>query len=239
MFYTRFCQLTLLLIFVTTTAFAHMGDIPRPVKGKNFGELRWIATNSMHAAKTLSELGLGKDFFALGMTKGLDAELLVLNGKPYLGRFRNFKYEASTAEGNLPVSFLAYARVAKWKTLSETNNVKSFEDIERSVFRAVGDDRPVPVRVIGKVRSLRWFVVGGMGNLSPKPVESFMRNRILGGLDDVEIECFGIYSRNHQGIMTSPGQNLHLHFRTTDGAFVGHIDNEVTFAEPPQILVPK
>ena len=97
------------------------------------------------------------------------------------------------------------------------NEVDTFQKLEAHLPEAaqnIGIDtsKPFPFLIAGEASFLQWFVVDGMGNQLPNPQSSFLRARYLGGLNDVKIEGLGFYSTKHQGIFTTPNNNMHIHF---------------------------
>ena len=83
----------------------------------------------------------------------------------------------------------------------------------------------------------------GAGNNLPDAQTSFVRGRYLGGLNNVAIEGLGFYSTKHQGIYTTPKNNMHIHFKTVpqnvnEPIFVGHLDNNISLKKGTVIQLP-
>jgi hypothetical protein len=124
----------------------------------------------------------------------------------------------------------------------EVKNFKQLEAFVGTQAARLGQDpeRPMPFKLDVTAQSLRWFVVGGMGNLTPTPRDSFVRQLTKGGLDDVAIEAFGFYSTAHRGAYTNPASDMHAHFRVKDtNGFVGHLDDDVALMPGGKLFVPK
>ncbi len=93
---------------------------------------------------------------------------------------------------------------------------------------------------LGHAEHLKWFVVNGMGNLRPDPQASFLRSRYLSGLENRQIEIVGLFGPACQGVLSSPGNDAHMHFRTIDDGspFVGHVDNEIELKAGAVLYLP-
>ncbi len=148
-----------------------------------------------------------------------------------------------------------------WKEIEIPESVKTFKDFQNFVPQAASnigidtEQSPVPIRVKLSASFLRWFVVNGMGNLQPNPRESFLRQEVKGGLDDVNLEAFGVFTAHHHGVYTNLVSNVHMHFRTTDGPqfrgkvddageirvgneFIGHLDDEIDIKPGGKLYFP-
>jgi acetolactate decarboxylase len=208
------------------------------------GDLRKIGDNSLAASTTLRRIVNRSGMFGIGMVEGLAGELLVFDSFAYLGFFDGFDYRTRILS-DAPIAFGAYAHVPNWRSSPLPPDVTTFRQLESHIpqaARAMGLDpsRPLPVRIDAQVASMRWFIVNGMGNLQPSPRDSFVRRFFRGGLDDVEIEAFGIHTTAHRGVFTNMQSDMHLHFRTTGGEpFVGHIDDDMVLKPGGRLLLPQ
>ncbi len=208
------------------------------------GDLRSIASNNLNNRVEFRSLAKKPHLYGLGMPQGLNAEILVLDGKAYLGQFSSFSYQVKELE-NFDISFMVYAYVPGWTKLEIPEAVQTFAELEQyipkaAVDRGIETSRPFPFRLIGEVSALDWFVVNGMGNGVPNYQGSFFRARYLGGLDDRQIDGLGFYSNSHRGVLTHPKSNMHIHFKTTDNKlFVGHINNSLILKPGSYLLLPK
>ncbi|NJK56150.1 MAG: hypothetical protein HC939_09200 [Pleurocapsa sp. SU_5_0] len=207
------------------------------------GDLRAIASNNLNNQVEFRSLTQKRHLYGLGMPLGLNAEILVLDGKAYLGQFKSLAYEVKELD-DFDISFLVYAYVPSWTKMEIPNTVQTFTDLEQYIPKAAANQkietsRPFLFRLEGEVSALDWFVVSGMGNGVPNHLGSFLRSRYLGGLDDRKIEALGFYSPSHRGVLTNPNSNMHIHFRTTDEKiFVGHINDSVIIKPGSYLLLP-
>lgn len=208
------------------------------------GDLRQIAKDELKGSVDLSEIVAKPGVYGIGMLDGLDGELLILDGRAYLGQ-RTLNANSTLLNGDSRVAFGAFAFVDHWAEIQIPETANSFKSLTVFIaeqLRAHGYrlDYPVPIRIQAEAIGLRWFIVGGSGNLKPSPRESFVRQIVRGGLDEVDFEAFGIHSRAHHGIYTGTGSDLHLHFRTkAPEPFVAHLDDHVMLKPGGRLLFPK
>lgn len=211
---------------------------------KSIGDLRLIKSNELNKTLRFSQIK-SDDLYGIGMPKGLDTELLITSGTLYEGKFDKHKYTAHKLENeDRDIVFLAYVNVKKWTTTVLPKEIVTFKQLEEVLptlvkKAGINVDVPFPFILKTKVVELKWFIVNGMGNGKPNYLSSFLRSRYIGGLDDVEIEGVGFYSKNHKGILSAPSSSMHIHFKTINSSlFVGHIDDEMILSEEAEVLFP-
>jgi acetolactate decarboxylase len=213
----------------------------------NIGELKQIASSQLNGQVPFKSLLQDKPLYGLGMETGLDAEVLILANKPYVGGFRKMAYQYPLS-GNPNLSFLVYSYVGKWQSITLPEDVLTFQQLEAvmpELAKKAGlhTEKPFPFLINAQADFLQWFVVDGMGNQQPNPHSSFVRGWYLGGLNDVKIEGLGFYSTKHQGVFTTPNNNMHIHFKTipqntNETIFVGHLDGNIQLKKGTVIQLP-
>jgi acetolactate decarboxylase len=220
-----------------------LSQIPPTEPVQAIGDLRLIAANELNNQVKFSSLTKKPHLYGLGMPQGLNSEILAMDGKAYVGKFSSFSYQVQELD-EFDVSFMVYAYVPSWVKIEIPGTVKIFADLEYylpeiAANQGLKTSRPFPFLIQGEVSALEWFVVNGMGNGVPNYLDSFFRNRYLGGLDDRTIEALGFYSDSHRGMLTNPQSNMHIHFKTTDEKlFIGHINDSVTIKPGSHLLLP-
>lgn len=243
--------LIIVLVFgaLPVTALTGANGLPSATQMTNgptnvVGTLADIAQNRLNGRTPISTLKPSCNLWALGMPHGLSRELLVEDGKIMSGGYSDHQYVLDHPH-DADAAFLIHACVREWTEVVIPASVQTFSDLERFVASAgqelgYNEDTPFAFRLSTKAKYLRWFVVGGMGNLQADPRSSFNRSRTLGGLDNVRIEALGFYSLRHRGIATNPQSNMHIHFRTLERKpFVGHLDDEILLEPGATLFLPK
>jgi hypothetical protein len=208
------------------------------------GDLRQIATDSLRGTKPLKDILAKPNTYGLGMVQGLDVELLIINSEALLGGYKGSTYTISRPMEGM-VAFGGFAVVPEWRAISIPADVTSFQQLEALVAAEAGRSgrdvkTAMPFRIEATAAALKWFVVGGMGDLTPSPRESFVRNFKRGALENVRFEAFGFYASDKRGIYTNPASSIHTHFRTVTGEpFIGHLDDGLTLQSGGTLFVPK
>lgn len=202
------------------------------------GDLRQIKTNELKGDGTrLSDIvARSPHTYGIGMLDGMVGEVFIKNSTALNGWFDGMQYRLEEIAPDETVCFLAYAQVPEWRAVRVPGRVRTFADLEAFIGEAAAEagfdpagGEAVPVRLEAYANTLKWFIVNGEGNGAPDHLQSFFRQRVLGGLDDVEIDAVGLYSPAHKGIASNPNTALHMHFITesTKEPFVGHLDDDL------------
>ena len=109
------------------------------VEVNHIGELRQIATSQLNEKVPFKSLLQDKALYGLGMQTGLDAEVLVLANKAYVGGFRKMAYQYPLTD-NPNISFLVYSYVDKWQSATLPDEVDSCSisaDITTPIFSRI------------------------------------------------------------------------------------------------------
>lgn len=238
--YMNHIILLLVIILGTGNAFSHSLTNQLNIHG----DLRKISSNNLNEVKSFNFSIRDETLYGIGMPQGLDQEVLVLRGLAYTAGFDNFQYKTAETK-DLDMAFFVFANIPVWQEIIVPDDIRDFNELETFIAqksREAGFDleNGFPFRLVAKIKTLHWFVVGGMGNLEPTPLKSFLRQRILSGLEDRTIEAFGTYAEGLVDIASAPSTPMHMHFVTTDQKplFIGHIDNALLLDGPVKLYLP-
>lgn len=232
-------KLILIALMMYTTCFANAGTL------KIHGNLKHIANNTLNTPLNLAQIEQPKHLYGIGMPAGLGRELLIFKGVTYTSQFRDFQYEV-TKDDKVDIAFLVYNEVEDWQEIAIPNDVVNFEQLQGFVQQSFIDNGIDTVKgsmfqIHVQVHSLSWFVVGGMGDLRPTPLKSFLHQKLHGGLNTRKIMGLGAFTLAHQGRATSGKNLMHIHFKTVDEqtSFVGHLNNKISLKPGGRLLIPK
>ena len=208
------------------------------------GDLRLISQNAPDSPVPYSHFNPGPTLWGIGMSLGLDAELLVMGGCPFSGAFVAGQPVVRQDPPDL-LAFFAYAHIAQWHEIPVPAHVDDFDELSAFVANigmAYGFDTQAgfPIRLEAEVDNVDWFVAGGMGDLQPTPIASFLSSRTLGTLGARKISAFGTFSTDLTGVASAPDSSMHVHFATQDDAplFVGHVNNGISMRPGARIYLP-
>ncbi|MFC4701171.1 acetolactate decarboxylase [Glaciecola siphonariae] len=211
-------------------------------------DLRYIATNNLNKEIASSALTTKKHLYGLGMPKGLNKEIVVIDSQVYSSGFEEFQYATQKQHvdaGEQQFDFLVYAHIPRWRDIAVPESVVSFEQfqvfLEKQLqMHNIDTETGSMFQLLTEVEELHWFVVGGMGNLSPDPLSSFLRQKVKGGLNRRAIHAVGAFTQAYAGRATAGQNHVHMHFVTTDELprFVGHIDNQMRLRRGAVLKLP-
>ena len=193
-------------------------------------EVKWVG--EMHKVMMMGEdqgiisLASLKDkpnLFALGPVEGLNGEITVLNGQPFIGLVRGGK-PAVEKTFDVKAPLLVYAQVEKWTKIAIPSSVQTVEDLDKFVGRTAHPKSPLPFRVTGHLHELNLHIVNRQGrDARGKSAHDAIEVKIP--LTHAEAELIGFWSDQHGGVFTHMGSNVHIHGVTKDGKLSGHVDS--------------
>lgn len=208
---------------------------------KSFGNLQSIRHNALTDSFFYGQIK-AEDVYGIGMPKGLAGELFIEAGKLYEGKFE--QHRPIVQDQEYEISFLVYANIQNWLSITLPEEVVSFKQLEEilpilAAQAGLDSNAPFPFILQAKVKALQWFIVNGMGDGQPNYLTSFLNARYLGHLEDIDIQGIGFYSNQHQGIISAPNSQMHIHFMTLNAPlFIGHIDNHMVLTQGAKVFFP-
>ncbi|MFN8614081.1 MAG: acetolactate decarboxylase [Vulcanimicrobiota bacterium] len=181
-----------------------------------------------------SVVGLGQDqariqlsslrhlphLYGFGPAAGRDGEVSLFDGQLSVARMNQGQSSVS-ADWDASACLLAYVQVAHWRE-QKNFQLTDLDDLDRQL-QPLSGQQPLAFRITGCARKVDFHILDRQG----RPALGHEANKqiqIPFQLRDEPVECFGIYSEHHQGILTHRGSNLHIHVRTRDGRLSGHLD---------------
>ncbi|MBS2036831.1 acetolactate decarboxylase [bacterium] len=191
------------------------------------GQLHWVG--NLH-----SVVGLGQDqariqlaslrglshLYGFGPATGRNGEVSLFDGQLSVARMAQGQPSVSS-DWDASASLLAYVQVADWRE-QKNFHLTDLDELDRQLHPLSGRE-PLAFRITGSARKVVFHILDRQG----RPALGHEANRKIQvpfQLTDEPVECFGIYSQHHQGILTHRGSNLHIHMRTRDGRLSGHLD---------------
>jgi acetolactate decarboxylase len=165
--------------------------------------------------------------YAIGPIEELRGEITVIDSKPSLARVAPNGGVHVAENFDTGASYLVWAEVPRWQTVSIPPEVQSFAQLEAFVPQAAAAinlpaDAPLPFLVRGRDEIIDFHVLNRMGN-EPHNSEKHKQIQVSFELKRVEAIIVGFHSRSHRGIFTGMDTNIHIHFQTPDNGISGHI----------------
>jgi len=178
-----------------------------------------------------------KGLYGVGPLEGLRGEILLFNGVTYTSKVDSAGSPMVSTANNVKAPFFVYTHVNQWDTISLPPAVHTIDQLDTYIDTSTQSyKRPFAFRLSGKVKNLKYHIQ----NLPPNTVVSNPKEAHAGqvkySLEAAEVDIFGFFSTEHQGIFTHHDTNLHLHVLSKDLQHMGHMD-QVIF-ENLQLFLP-
>ncbi|MBT9457947.1 MAG: acetolactate decarboxylase [Burkholderiaceae bacterium] len=192
---------------------------------------RMMHTGDTVGQVALAELPAGRGHWGVGALAGLRGELVMLDGRLLVSRGADPSGRVSEARSGEQAVLWAGAPVEAWQDqrLEAPLDLAQMEVVLRERVRAQGRDPALPFVFLieGRMAALRWHVVTGEASTHVKHsghanTKSGMHVFDEPGTQDLLV---GIYSGSAlEGVVSHPGERLHLHFVSDDRTRSGHVD---------------
>ena len=199
-------------------------------------------TGKAEAKVPLTALSGAQDFFGVGAVAGLDGEITVFKGKPYVTKVRGNSYTMDHSAAHT-ATFAVWTRQAEWTEQAVPAEVKSYLDIqnfvkERAAAAGIDINQPFPFQLSGAPKEVKWHINVDQTEGKQITKELFAKSKASYVINDTPMDIIGFYSENHPGVFISAyvpaisassgiKNTIHIHLITRDGNSAGHIDSLV------------
>lgn len=182
--------------------------------------------------------------YAVGAAAGLDGEITVLAGVPYVTKVRGDRVTVARGWGD-SAFFAVWARQAHWTEQPVPAEVRTYQDLQRFVkarAQAAGLDtsQPFPFRLTGTPPEVDWHVNVDRTGGQPITTALFLKSKASYVARDEPMDLVGFYSEHDQGVFITgaPTNAMHVHMVTRDGRSAGHVD-AITLGPGMTLLLPR
>jgi acetolactate decarboxylase len=223
---TNIIVLVIMVIAFTSCQNTHKKEVSIVVKYS--GALRTIMSGNIQPVISLDTLSQKKHLYALGAVDNLKGEIQIFDSKPS----NSFVVDSGLKikdSYNQKASLLVYAEVEEWDSFQIENN-KTKSELEEQIFElatnnGINTEEPFPFLLEGAIASADWHVINWKDGDTIHNHKKHKESGLNGTLQKKEVEIIGFYSTKHKAIFTHHTTNMHMHFKTKDGAIAGHIDD--------------
>lgn len=201
-----------------------------------------FASGKARPAVSVAEMARDSDCYGLGAAAGLDGEITVLAGKPFVAKVRGDIYVVDHRLDH-DAAFAVWARQTAWRDEPVPRDVVGYLDLQRFVrarAAAAGIDpaQPFPFRLSGAPREVMWHINVDRTEGKPITPDLFAKSKMNYVAREQAMAIVGFYSERHAGVFISayapaakPDSGvrnaMHIHFVARDGLTTGHIDDLV------------
>jgi acetolactate decarboxylase len=190
--------------------------------------------------------------FGVGAVAGLDGEITVYEGKPFVTKVRGSGFTMDHGHDHAAI-FAVWTKNTQWRDEPLPNDIKTYLDLQRHVkarAAAAGIDmaKPFPFLLTGVPAELKWHINVDLTEGKPVSRELFAKSKANYVMKNQPVDIVGFYSEKHPGIFISAyapaikekdvKNAIHIHLVTKDGKSAGHID-DLTFSGGMTLRLPK
>ncbi len=214
---------------VTPPAEAHAPEF------RMYGALRAVMHEADYGSKVaVADLLAAPGGHGVGALEGLAGEVTFDGGVAWIstpagdGELHTERIAAGSST-ELGAALLAFHRVERWSphAVEEPASLLELGDRVREVAEAAGlaTGQPVPFRVEGTLRELRYHIIDGAA-LPPGPSshEAHQAAAVRVEHDAVQGTLIGVWSTGHAGVFTHMGETVHVHATVPEPLGSGHVD---------------
>jgi acetolactate decarboxylase len=225
------------LVACTTTAFPSIQDGLLIYAGS---QKTIFSTGKAEAKVPVSAMSGAPDVFGVGAVAGLDGEITVLAGKPYVTKVRGNTYTIDNSQEHM-ATFAVWTHQAAWVDQSVPLEVKGYLDVQnfvkaRAVAAGIDVSKPFPFQLVGTPIEVKWHINVDLTDGKHITNELFAKSKASYVIKNEPMDIIGFYSEKHPGVFisayvpaisTDRGDKnaMHIHMVTRDGKSAGHIDN--------------
>jgi acetolactate decarboxylase len=193
------------------------------------------------------------DLYGVGAVSGLDGEITVFKGKPYVTKVRGDSFTTDHGQGH-HATFAVWARVSQWAEQPIPSTVTGYVALqnfvkERATEAGIDTSQPFPFQVGGTPAEVKWHINVDLTEGKPVTPDLFAKSKANYVAKNQAMDIVGFYSEKHPGVFisayapaTPPSGSarnaMHIHMVSHDGKSAGHIDN-LTLAPGMVLRLPK
>jgi acetolactate decarboxylase len=199
-------------------------------------------TGKAEAIVPVSAMSGTPDVFGVAAAAGLDGEITVFAGKPYVTKVRGNSYTMDNSPEHT-ATFAVWTHQAAWTEQPVPPAVKGYLDVQafvkaRAVAAGIDVSKPFPFQLSGTPIEVKWHINVDLTEGKPITNELFAKSKASYVMKNEPMDIVGFYSEKHHGAFISvyvpaiaPDSDaknaMHIHLVTKDGKSAGHIDNLV------------
>lgn len=186
--------------------------------------------NVMHSGDVSGKIWLDSvnqqpHLYGLGPTEGLEKEILVVDGRPYVSGVTADGTMSVTEQADTKAPFFVYSYVAAWQESALPDSITNIGQVEAYLDGLVGESaKPFAFKISAVVDSAVVHIVNlqpGAKVSSPADAHKDLKQFPLA---DQEVDIIGFFSREHQAVFIHHDALTHMHLVTKDRQMMGHLD---------------
>lgn len=235
------CLVSMLVVFASAPCHAQSIESTKEGLVEFAGAQKNIfATGKAEPALTVGTMAGTTDYFGVGAVAGLDGEITVYRGKPYISKVRGDTVSVDHARNHGAV-FAVWTRQSNWREEPIPAEVKSYLELQsfvkaRATAAGIDVTKPFPFLLAGAPAEVKWHINVDLTEGQPITPELFAKSKANYVAKNQPTDIVGFYSENHPGVFISAyapaikadsgvKNAIHIHMVSRDGKAAGHIDD--------------
>jgi len=168
-----------------------------------------------------------QNLYAVGPLEQARREVSIYDGVPLVSDIQSGQVNV-TIDSYRHAAFLVYAIVENWRRLTVRNPIKTEQQLEElllahAVTSGIDVDQPFGFLLNGLVAQATFHILFNQGR-GRHNTERHEKSKVRFSIANESVEVIGFYSRHHRGVFTLRDSNFHMHVRTVDNRFSGHLE---------------
>lgn len=164
--------------------------------------------------------------YGIGPVAYLRGELLIIDGKAYKSTVVNDSVMQVEETFQVKAPFFGYASISSWTSQKLPVRVQTIAALQTYLDKITRNaKRPFMFKLSGIVKSATIHVVNLPEGATVRSPEEAHVGQVNYTLCEEPVEIVGLFSTQHQGILTHHSTFLHMHLITADRTKMGHLDD--------------
>jgi len=168
-----------------------------------------------------------ESLYAVGPLEQARGEVSIYDSIPLISEVHDGRVNV-TIDSCRHAAFLVYAIVENWRRVTVRNPINTEQQHENhllawAVTSGIDVDQPFAFLLNGLIAQATFHILCNRGR-GTYNAERHEKSKVRFPIANESVEVIGFYSRRHRGIFTPRDSNFHMHVRTLDNRFSGHLE---------------
>lgn len=168
-----------------------------------------------------------ESLYAVGPLEQARGEVSIYDSIPLISEVHDGRVNV-TIDSCRHAAFLVYAIVENWRRVTVRNPINTEQQLEDyllawGVTSGIDVDQPFAFLLNGLIAQATFHILCNQGR-GTYNAELHEKSKVGFPIAKESVEVIGFYSRRHRGIFTPRDSNFHMHVRTLDNRFSGHLE---------------
>ena len=192
-----------------------------------FGSQGDFISGKAEEAVSLERFADLESLYAVGPREQARGEVSIYDSIPLISQVQGGQVDV-TIDFYRHAAFLVYAIVEDWRRVTVPEPIETEQQLENqlvawAVTSGIDVDQPFAFLLNGLVAQATFHVLCNRGR-GRYNAELHEKSKVRFPIANESVEVVGFYSRHHRGIFTPRDSNFHMHVRTLDNRFSGHLE---------------